>query len=49
MNWAENVKVLDFHRSLPADTVRTESYQRAIAQTVRAGNVALDLGTHIQC
>ena len=40
--WAD---VVDFHRSLLADRVRMESYQRAISGMVRAGDVVLDLGT----
>ena len=39
------VDIINYHSSLLADKVRTESYRRAIFETVRARDVVLDLGT----
>jgi len=41
---ASAVDILRFHRSLLADTVRTETYRKAIEATVRANNVVADIG-----
>jgi protein arginine N-methyltransferase 1 len=40
--WPE---VVEYHRTLLADRVRTSSYQRALLATVRPGDVVLDVGT----
>ncbi len=40
-NWAD---VLGLHHALLADHARTESYRRAILETVRTGDIVLDLG-----
>src|SRR3989442_421377 len=41
-SWYE---ILDMHRPLVTDRVRTDSYRRAILATVRPGDVVLDIGT----
>lgn len=45
MSLRAKAKYLDCHRLLIADRVRTESYRRAIFETVKPGDVVLDLGT----
>ena len=35
---------LSIHRLMVSDRVRTEAYQRALAATVRPGDVVLDVG-----
>jgi predicted RNA methylase len=42
---ADPLRIIRYHRSMLADRQRTESYQRAIFETVRAGDVVLDLGS----
>ena len=39
------VDIIDYHCSLLADKARTQSYRRAIFETVKAGDIVLDLGT----
>src|SRR4030095_15065164 len=36
--------VFDYHRSLLGDRVRTEAFEKAIAATVKPGQVVVDLG-----
>lgn len=39
------VEALDFHHSMLVDTVRLESYLHAIMETVKPGDIVLDLGS----
>jgi protein arginine N-methyltransferase 1 len=39
-----SLEILDYHRSMLLDKVRTESFLKAILQTIKPGDVVLDLG-----
>ncbi|MFC1960614.1 50S ribosomal protein L11 methyltransferase, partial [Chloroflexota bacterium] len=39
------VELIQYHYSMLSDPVRTESYLRAILQTVKPGDIVLDIGT----
>ena len=36
--------ILEFHHSMLADEVRTETFRQAVYQEVRPGDVVLDIG-----
>jgi type I protein arginine methyltransferase len=45
MGRINSARTIDFHHLLLAERCRTESYQKAITQTVHPGDVVLDVGT----
>lgn len=45
LTFLEQADIFAYHRSMLADRARTEPFQRALASTVRQGDVVLDLGS----
>jgi len=45
MHWVENAKAWSFHSWSLSEKAKMAAYQQAIAETVRAGDVVLDLGS----